>query len=75
MPTNKMTIKKKVSIDLEVNAYSSFGLGGEDLKKAVEADLLRTLEARMQTFGGACGCSNDGKAFGYDFDVTCFILE
>lgn len=73
--TKKLTIKKKVSIDLEINAYSSFGLAGDDLKQAVEADLLTTLNSRMQTFSGSCGCYNDGMAFGYDFNVASFKVE
>lgn len=75
MVTNKVTIKKTVSIELEINAYSSFGLAGDELKKAVEKDLRSTLESRMETFGGSCGCSNDGMAFGYDFKVASFKVD
>jgi len=75
MVTNKVTIKKTVSIELEINAYSSFGLVGDELKKAVEKDLHSTLESRMEPFGGSCGCSNDGMAFGYDFKVANFKVD
>jgi len=68
-------IKKKVVIDLEIEAYSSFGLAGDALVKAVEKDIVHSLQERMNIMSGDVGCANDGKAFGYRFKPTGFKLK
>ena len=68
-------IKKKVVIDLEIEAYSSFGLAGDALVKAVDKDIGHSLQERMNITSGDVGCANDGKAFGYRFKPTGFKLK
>lgn len=72
---NKILIKKKLVIDLEVETYSSFGLSDDALVKAVEKDLEHSIQERMYIMDGEVGCANDGKAFGYKFKPTGFRLE
>jgi hypothetical protein len=72
---NKRLIKKKVVIDLDIEAYSSFGLAGDALVKAVEKDLVHSIQERMYIMSGDVGCANDGKAFGYRFKPTGFKLK
>lgn len=69
-------IKKKVVIDLEIEAYSSFGLSGEALVKAVEKNLLHSLEERMFYMEGDVGvCDDPLPAFGYKFHAAGFKLK
>ena len=72
---NKILIKKKLVIDLEVETYSSFGLSDDALVKAVEKDLEHSIQERMYIMDGEVGCANDGKAFGYKFKPTGSRLE
>ena len=72
---NKILIKKKLVIDLEVETYSSFGLSDDALRKAVEKDLEHSIQERMYIMSGDVGCANDGKAFGYRFKHTGFKLK
>lgn len=69
-----MNIKKKLVIDLDIEASSSSGLSGENLLAAVEKDLKRSLELRMMYIGGDVGCYNDGKSFGYKFKAENFEI-
>ena len=68
-------IKKRVVIDLEVETYSSFGLSDDDLVKAVEKDLVHSIQERMYIMSGEVGCANDGKAFGYKFKSKGFKIK
>ena len=68
-------IKKRVVIDLEVETYSSFGLSDDDLVKAVEKDLVHSIQERMYIMSGEVGCANDGKAFGYKFKPKGFKIK
>lgn len=68
-------IKKRVVIDLEVEADSSFGLSDDDLVKAVEKNLVHSIQERMYIMAGEVGCANDGKAFGYKFEPKGFKIE
>lgn len=66
---------KKLVIDLAIEAYSSFGLKGEELVKAVEKDICHSIQERLYVMEGDVGCANDGKSFGYKFKPTGFRLE
>lgn len=68
-------IKKRVVIDMEVETYSSFGLSDDDLVKAVEKDLVHSIQERMYIMSGEVGCANDGKAFGYKFKPKGFKIK
>lgn len=68
-------IKKRVVIDLEVETYSSFGLSDDDLVKAVEKDLVHSIQERMYIMAGEVGCANDGKAFDYKFKSKGFKIK
>jgi hypothetical protein len=68
-------IKKRVVIDLEVETYSSFGLSDDELVKAVEKDLVHSIQERMYIMAGEVGCANDGKAFGYKFKSKGFKIK
>lgn len=70
-----MNIKKKLVIDLDIEATSSSGLSGKKLLEAVEKDLKRSLEMRMLYIGGDVGCYNDGKSFGYQFKADNFEIR
>lgn len=68
-------IKKRVIIDMEVETYSSFKLSDDDLVKAVENDLVHSIQERMYIMAGEAGCANDGKAFGYKFKPKGFKIK
>ena len=56
-----MKLKKKVIIELEIDAESCGGLDGKRLEQAVEKDLPFTVETRLDIMSGDVGCYNDGK--------------
>lgn len=70
-----MNIKKKLVIDLDIEATSSSGLSGDKLLAAVEKDLKRTLEQRMLYISGDVGCYNGGNFFGYKFKADKFVIR
>jgi len=70
-----MKMKKKVIIELEIDAESCGCLEGKLLERAVEKDLPFTVETRLDNMSGDVGCFNDGKPFGYKYNPTGFIIE
>lgn len=74
MPKVKITLKKKVVIGLDVSAVSPY-LNETELREVVEKDLFSTVYERFKTFGGACGCANEGKSFGYEFENFGIVME
>ena len=70
-----MKMKKKVIIELEIDAESRGGLDGKLLEQAVEKDLSFTVEPRLDNMYGDVGCYNDGKPFGYKYKPTGFTIE
>lgn len=70
-----MNIKKRLVIDLDIEAYSSSGLSGDNLISAVEKDLKRSLEQRMLYISGDVGCYNGGNFFGYNFKADNFEIR
>ena len=70
-----MKMKKKVIIELEIDAYSSFGVPEENLISLVMADLKWSIQDRLHNMEGGVGCANDGKSFGYKFKPNDFSLE
>lgn len=71
----EIDFKKKLVITLDIRAYSSFGLSEKELADLVAKDLPSTIKARLDYMGGECGCSNDGKAFGYKFEPKGFSID
>lgn len=71
----EIDIKKKLVIDLDIHAFSSFGLSEKEIADAVAKDLVSTIQERLDYMGGECGCANDGKAFGYKFEPKGFKIK
>lgn len=70
-----MNIKKKLVIDLDIEASSSSGLSGEKLLAAVEKDLKRSLEQRMLYISGDVGCYIGENFFSYKFKADNFEIR
>lgn len=76
-----MKMKKKVIIELEIDAESCACLDGNPcldgklLEQAVEKDLPVSVESRLDSMSGDVGCYNDGKPFGYKYKSTGFTIE
>lgn len=70
-----MKMKKKVIIELEIDAESCVGLDETLLEQAVEKDLPVTVTRCLDSMSGDVGCYNDGKPFGYKFKPTGFTLN
>lgn len=70
-----MKTKKKLIIELEIDAYSSFGVPAENLISLVMSDLKWSIQDRLHHMEGDVGCANDGKSFGYKFKPNDFSLE
>ena len=70
-----MKMKKKVIIELEIDAESCGCLDGKLLEQAVEKDLPFTVETRLDIMSGDVGCYNDGTPFGYKYKPSCFTIE
>lgn len=70
-----MKMKKKVIIEVEIDAESCVGLDETLLEQAVAKYLPVTVASRLDSMSGDVGCSNDGKPFGYKFKPTGFTIE
>lgn len=70
-----MKMKKKVIIELEIDAESCVGLDETLLEPDVEKDLPVAVASRLDSMSGDVGCYNDGKPFGYKFKPTGYTIE
>lgn len=70
-----MKLKKKVIIELEIDAEGCVGLDETLLEQAVEKDLPVVVASRLDSMSGDVGCANDGKPFGYKFKPTGYTIE
>jgi len=75
MAYTEVDMKKKVVIELDIHAYSSFGVPAENLIPLVMADLKWSIQDRLHHMEGDIGCANDGKAFGYKFEAKGFKIK
>lgn len=75
MAYTEVDMKKKVVIELDIHAYSSFGVPAENLISLVMEDLKFSIQDRLHNMEGDVGCANDCKSFGYKFKPNDFSLE
>ena len=70
----EVDIKKKVVIELDIHAYSSFGVSVENLISLVMADLKFSIQDRLHNMEGDVCFVKDGMSFWYNFKPNDFSL-